>query len=549
MVNNMQDDIAKAVLKNSDGIIDAIDRYLAKADDDLKKTLKEEGYVNPKETVAAVNSLEEEIANALQEQTDSLLETLQEAENDGADSEELQRRISAMLSADEIAVQIEAASFDMYETQVPKLASVYMEESDGELFVETLRERTSNWIRSWSQTLGELTQISTHEQISALIENTISEGSSIADLTRKIQDGGWRNEYYQARRYALTETLRAHSVAHEEAIQQSPACNSKEWRHTGGSKNKPRPNHVEMDGQIVPKDKPFELKGRDGTTYYPMYPRDSILPASETVNCHCIHRGIVNKDVLGLSLDERKALQQKYIDEDNANWQKELNDKAKSSAGITPYSAMDSFKEKTREKQTKYLGGKAKMALYDAGLIDSDDMLKKVKNSTLQELRDDGIFTVGATAVKHSTVGEFSNLSNPKKPAGGRNGGNMKGGGHSQANLDELSQRGIAYSIEKTYDNGVRIGGVANHTSIEKRLGSSGQSWFPEAWDSEKISAAGTYTANKPAITEELHDEKGNLIGYRKFQKYDDVTVGIFEDAEHNIETIFPDAEQREVGD
>lgn len=549
MVSDMQNDIAKAILKNSDNIIDAIDRYLAKADDDLQNTLKEEGYVEPKETVTVVNSLEEEIANVLHEQTDSLLETLQEAEKDGADLEELQRRILALLSADDIAVKIETASEQLYEIQVPKLASVYMEEYDGELVVETIRERTSSWIRSWSQTLGELTKISTHEQISSLIENTISEGLSIADLTRKIQEGGWRSEYYQARRFALTETLRTHSVAHEEAIQQSPACEEKEWRHTGGSKNKPRPNHVAMDGQIVPKNKPFELEGKDGIMYYPMYPRDSILPASESVNCHCIHRGIVNKDVLGLSLEERKALQQKYMESDNSAWQKELNDKAKSSAGMTPDSVMDSFNEKTRENQTKYLGGKAKMALYDAGLIDSEDMLKKVKNSTLQELRDDGIFTVDSTAVKHSTVGEFSNLSNPKKPAGGRNGGNMKGGGHSQANLDELSQRGIVYSVEKTYDNGVRIGGVANHTSSDKRLGSSGQSWFPESWDSEKISAAGTYTANKPAITEELYDDNGKFIGYRKFQKFDNLTVGIFEDTEHNIDTIFPDAEQREVGD
>lgn len=549
MVSDMQNNIAKAILKNADGLLDAIDRYLAKADEDLKNTLKEEGYAEPKETVAVVNALEEEIANVLHEQTDSLLETLQEAENDGADMEELQRRITALLEADEIAASIDIASADMYEANVPRLASVYMEETDGELVVETIRERTSSWIRSWSQRLGELTRITTHEQISALIENTISEGLSIADLTRKIQEGGWRNEYYQARRFALTETLRAHSVAHEEAIQQSPACDNKEWRHTGGAKNKPRPNHVAMDGQIVPKNEPFVLTGRDGATYYPMYPRDSILPASESVNCHCIHRGIPNKDVLGLSLDERKALQQKYIESDNAAWQKELNDKAKSSAGITPYSAMDTFKEKTRDKQTKYLGGKAKMALYDAGLIDSEDMLKKVKNSTLQELREDGIFTVGSAAVKHSTVGEFSSLSNPKKPAGGKNGGNMTKGGHSQANLDELAERGIEYRIEKTYDNGVRIGGVANHKEPDKRLGNSGQSWFPESWDNDKVAAAGTYTSNKPAIVEEIHDNAGNITGYRKFQEYDGVVVGIFEDADHNINTIFPDAGQREVGE
>ena len=353
---------------------------------------------------------------------------------------------------------------------------------------------------------------------------------------------------YQARRVAVTEVLRAHSVAREEAIQQSPSTDRKEWRHTGAHKNKPRPNHVEMDGQIVPKDQPFELKGRDGVVYHPMYPRDPILPAGETVNCHCIHRGVAADDALGMSLEERRRLQQKYIEEDDGAWKKELDEENKAKAGITPYSALESFRGKTREKQVRYLG-KAKMALYDAGLIDSDEMLKKVKKSTLQELREDGIFTVGSSAARHSAVGDFSNLANPKKPAGGRNGGNMTGGGHSQANLVELSNRGIAYSIEKTYDNGVRIGGVANHTVPEKRLGQSGQSWFPESWDSEKIAAAGTYTANRPELTEELQNDAGDIIGYRKFQKYDGVTVGIFEDADHNINTVFPDAEQREVGD
>lgn len=328
-------EVAKALISNADGIIDAIDQYLAKADDDLEKTLKGEGYAAPKETVAAIGSLEEEIAEALHSQTETLVETLQDAETDGADAEELQRRIKAFLDADEIASDVEEYSMDMYDIEIPQLATVYMEESDGELAVEAIRERTSNWIQRWSQQLGELTRITTHEQICRLIEDTISEGQSIADLTRKIQEGGWRSEYYQARRFALTETLRAHSVAHEEAIQQSPACDQKEWRHTGGAKNKPRPNHVDMDGQIVPKDEPFTLVGRDDVTYYPMYPRDSILPASETVNCHCIHRGIPNKDILGMSYEDRKKMQEEYVNADNDAWMKEVDASNRAKAGIT----------------------------------------------------------------------------------------------------------------------------------------------------------------------------------------------------------------------
>ena len=544
--SNYYQAIAKALLSNADGIIGAIDQYLAKADEDLADSLADEGYAEAEDTVDAINTMQDEVAETLQNQTDDFVAALETATGSGWP--EAQRAVSEMMDGDDIAEQVEGAAADMLQTQIPKLASVYMQETDGGLVVDIVRHRTQNWIASWSQRLGELMKINTHQQISDIIQSTIDKGESIEKLTRKIMDGGWRNEHYQARRVAVTEVLRAHSVAREEAIQQSPSTDRKEWRHTGAHKNKPRPNHVEMDGQIVPKDQPFELRGRDGVVYHPMYPRDPILPAGEAVNCHCIHRGVAADDALGMSLEERRRLQQKYIEEDDGAWKKELDEENKEKAGITPYSALESFQGKSREKQVRFLG-KAKMALYDAGLIDSDEMLKKVKKSTLQELREDGIFTVGSSAARHSAVGDFSNLANPKKPAGGRNGGNMTGGGHSQANLDELSSLGIVYSVEKTYDNGVRIGGVANHTAPEKRLGQSGQSWFPESWDTEKITAAGTYTANRPALTEELQNDAGDIIGFRKFQKYDGVTVGIFEDADHNINTVFPDAEQREVGD
>ena len=336
--------IAKALISNADNIIAAIDKYLAKADSDLEKTLKAEGFVEPKETVKTINTLEEEIADILQEQTEELLAVLTQAKEDNIDVEGLKERIEQFLEQDYIAADVETASMDMYETEVPKLADVYMRQSDGELVVENVRQRTADWFQEWSSRLGEITKITTHKQITSLTQKTIAEGSSIQELTRKIQEGGWRSEYYQARRFAVTETLRAHSVAHEEAIQQSPSCDRKEWRHTGGSKNKPRENHVDMDGQIVPKvtaallrnQISFTLIGRDGTVYYPMYPRDPILPAGESINCHCIHRGIVNDDVLGMSYEERKKLQEEIIANDDAEWEKELDAKNKAKAGIKP---------------------------------------------------------------------------------------------------------------------------------------------------------------------------------------------------------------------
>ena len=104
--------------------------------------------------------------------------------------------------------------------------------------------------------------------------------------------------------------------------------------HTGSFRNDPRPNHQAMSGQIVPKNEPFTLTGADGSTYYPQYPRDPILPASESVNCHCIHRGIASEKILGLSIEERRRLQAEAIAEMDAAWEAELNAKNKAKAGI-----------------------------------------------------------------------------------------------------------------------------------------------------------------------------------------------------------------------
>lgn len=524
----MQNNIAKAILKNADGIIDAIDRYLAKSDEKLAETLKEEGYGEPKETVAVVIALEEEIVNALHEQTDSLLETLQAAEDDGADAEELNKRIEDFLETDTIAEDVEEATAGMYEANVPRLASVYMEETDGELIVETLRNRTWDWIKDFARISGDWQRTTTHQQILKLVKEAVEKGWSIADLTRKIQEGGWRNEYYQARRYALTETLRAHSVAHEEAIQQSPACEDKEWKHTGGANNTPRPNHVEMDGQIVPKDQPFELKGKDGTIYYPMYPRDSCLPASESVNCHCIHRGIPNKDILGLSYEERKKMQDEIISADNEAWAKEKDAENKEKAGINEDTVfLDALKEKTKEQQIKYCGGKKKWALVESGVVTNDTELKKIRTTSLKDLAEDGILTVGDATLNHSVKGTYKAAT--KQYPNGR----MVSGGHTQLAMEECATQGIEYTVTGTFSNGVRIGNVPSSQMKLKKTG-SGQAWFPENWDEEKVLLAGTSVAN---------DGTELIDGYHKTGVYDNVAVRVlFKDG--NIETICPDLDQ-----
>lgn len=96
--------IAKALIRNADEIVAAIDRYIAKKDEDLKKTLKTEGYADPDGTVGAINDLEEAVAGILADQQQDLLNTLKEAEEAGDTGEQLKKRIDTMLENDSIHI-------------------------------------------------------------------------------------------------------------------------------------------------------------------------------------------------------------------------------------------------------------------------------------------------------------------------------------------------------------------------------------------------------------------------------------------------------------
>jgi hypothetical protein len=221
-----------------------------------------------------------------------------------------------------------------FKTNIPKLAGAYIKKIDPALTVSTITERTVAWAESWSEELGRLMKLTSKDEIEKILVHTLKDGKSVADFSRALMDSGIRDEYYRARRVALTETLRAHSAAQQEAIVQNPAVTRKEWVHTGNYRNTPRENHAAMDGVSVPKNEPFELEGADGGIYFPMYPRDPVLPPEESINCHCIHRGIVEEDVLGLPLEERKRLQEQAIAEDDGEWEKEIDARNKARAGI-----------------------------------------------------------------------------------------------------------------------------------------------------------------------------------------------------------------------
>lgn len=312
-------------------LIKAINAYLAKADGDLADALKAEGYAEPQATIGYMQDIEDDVAEALVEETDYFLAEAEKAADLETFAADIWPRVKLN---DRLKAKLATVFTEHLSEFMPEFVAYYIAQTDRSLKLEVVSKRTVAWVESWSEQLGEIMQLNSHKEIETILTKGLKDGTGIASFTREILDSGIRDEYYKARRVALTEVLGAHSVAQQEAFMQSPAVVDKEWKHTGAYRNEPRQNHVDMDGQRVPKDAPFALTGIKGGTYEPMYPRDVILPPEERINCHCICQPVVSEDILGLSLEERQRLQQEAIDTMDDAWERELDARNKAKAGI-----------------------------------------------------------------------------------------------------------------------------------------------------------------------------------------------------------------------
>lgn len=312
-------------------LIKAIDNYLAKADDDLAGRLKKEGFPESKKSVSAAKKMEDEVAEALLEETAVFTQATGRALDLQTFADDIWPGVKLN---DSLAATLEGVFVKRFTELMPGLIEAYLHQTDKELKLEQVSKLTTSWISEWSGQLAELMKLDSHKQIDEILTEGLKNGDSIAEFTQKILDSGIRDEYYRARQVSVTEVLRAHSVAQQEAFMQNPSVTQKLWRHTGEYRNTPRQNHVDMDGAIVDKADTFTLTGADGETYHPQYPRDSSLPPGESVNCHCLAEPIVSEEVLGLSLEERQALQQKAIDEMDEDWEEALDAENRAKAGL-----------------------------------------------------------------------------------------------------------------------------------------------------------------------------------------------------------------------
>lgn len=308
----------------------AIGKYIAKAEDDLAKELDRMGYAESSDSVKRAGQLEDELAETLTEQTNRIVEFFKKF----VSLEAAMELLAAFFDADAARSAMQEIFENYYEKNIPKLANVYIKETDGSLAVSRIRKRTTAWITEWSAALSDMMNLTSEQQIESLLKEAVQNGEGVDAFTRRLMDSGIRNEEWRARRAAITEMLRAHSVAQHEAMIQDASVVWKKWVHTGNYRMEPRKNHLKMHGQTVLKEKPYKLHGIKGGIYYPMYPRDTVLPPEESVSCHCLSQPVVDEDVLGMPLEERQRLQQQIIEEDDGKWMEELDVQNKAKAGI-----------------------------------------------------------------------------------------------------------------------------------------------------------------------------------------------------------------------
>ena len=262
---------------NVDPLLDAIDLYIAKADDDLENTLIEEGYVAAGVAVSHISDIEDGISAAIQNKVDEILVRIQNATDvnnfindvwpDIVSADELERALHDIFNQ----------QFDNLFHQFTKQWIISVDPELGEIVDNNITKPAEAFIKGWSQQLANIMQLNTKDGIEKRLLEAQKQNQTIDEVAQAIADSGIRECGYRSRRTAVTEVLRVEEYAHQEARIQNPLCYKKEWAHTGAAH--PRENHVAISGQQVFKRETFTLVGNP-CVYYSAADMQKILKKS-----------------------------------------------------------------------------------------------------------------------------------------------------------------------------------------------------------------------------------------------------------------------------
>ena len=485
----------------------------------MEQEFKEHDLINPAEAVVFAGELADSVAEINEAQIESAVEVLTNVDNYDLKNpfsvkDVLERKLYDMflerINSNNMETQYADMFHDMFSEYFDNVLIQTATSIDKDIVISDYSKRTTEWLASWSHDLAEILNTNNYNAVVKILDKCLDNNSTIEETADLIADLGVRAEGYSARRLAITETYRINNYAEMESMLQNPAVIGKMWDHAGTPKN-PRPNHLAMHGITIKVNETFTLRGIKGGVYEVMAPHDTILPAEECIHCGCRVKAKTADEILNKSKKEKEKLQQKRLKAADTEWEKEFNAKNKAASGIDfERVKLDWVKKKSPEDQIKYFGGghsgKARKALIDAGVVNTDEQLNTLykRNSagkrqlkTLKELEDSGIMTIRKSTLDHTTKGAFTNLKNPSKPPGGNNGGKPEKGFHAESSFKLLEDKGFKCQVNETLPNGVRIGTIQEHKTRIKRE-DNGQVWFPKDWTDDDILVAATAIINNP---------------------------------------------------
>ena len=132
------------------------------------------------------------------------------------------------------------------------------------------------------------------------IDEGLSQGESVDQLAHRISATFDEIMDQRAELIAQTETAAAYGFASNAAATQA-GVQFKQWIHSGLPKE-PRPDHLDIDGLIVPMDEPYPVGDPPL-----MYPHDPDGSAEDVINCGCISIPATEEDYNAQEGEEEAA--------------------------------------------------------------------------------------------------------------------------------------------------------------------------------------------------------------------------------------------------
>ncbi|WP_343311257.1 phage head morphogenesis protein [Bacillus atrophaeus] len=301
-------------MNKTDKLLESLNAFIQKAEEDEKEKLVEvvPDFPGLSKIPGFVEEYEKGIARLLRRQRKKFLDGLNGFI--GKDSTETLEALLVfftqnLFAEDDFEEEFQELTEGFLQQTVEELAGVIMDSLDPEVPFKALSTRAVDWIKGWSEKLAEIMKLNTHEAVEDVLTDAIENGSSIQDIELTLKDMP-QFDRERARTTAITEVLAASSAAQHESYAQSPVVKKKKWRHSGGKKNNPRENHIDLDGTIVEVDEEFQIPGSSETC---MFPRDPKLSAGERVHCHCVLSPVVDNEILGLSAEEKEEIRREAL--------------------------------------------------------------------------------------------------------------------------------------------------------------------------------------------------------------------------------------------